>query len=111
MTNPLLSGAIGTFSGCAVFINDLMTRQVPHPRSLGRSRRRARLGHRQHYVTIPSQEVIRMPDGSLIMHSASWELLKLLKANATIDKPPGERPPTTGRVPQRPSLFGVTIPC
>ena len=52
-----------------------------------------------------------MPDGSLIMHSASWELLKLLKANATIDKPPGERPPTTGRVPQRPSLFGVTIPC
>lgn len=52
-----------------------------------------------------------MPDGSLIMHSASWELLKLLKANATIDKPPGERPPPTARARHQPFTFGVTPTC
>ncbi len=59
-----------------IITDDRMVKQVPHPRSLGRSRRRARLGHRQHYVTAPSRDVVRLPDGTMIMHSATWSLLK-----------------------------------
>lgn len=78
------------FNGCPVHLNPLLTERVPHPRSPARARRRALLGHRQHYRIMPSRQVIRMPDGTMVMHPAAWSALK-----ATIEKvktDPGARP-------------------
>lgn len=63
-----------------VITNPLLTEQVQYSRSLGRSARRARMGHRQHFATRPSMKAIKVGD-TLVMHPASYDAFKKMTAS------------------------------
>lgn len=66
----------GWLVGTPVWTNTLLVETVQHSRSPSRARRRARLGHRQHYRTQPSGKIIHLATGELVMHPAIFTLLK-----------------------------------
>jgi hypothetical protein len=65
-----------SLAGCRIVTSLLLTERVQHSRSPSRARRRARQGHRQHYVTRPSRDVYLLSNGSLVMHPATYEVFK-----------------------------------
>lgn len=72
------------FSGMIIRTNPLLTVTEPYPRSPARAKRRAALGHRQHYRTVPSSTVYQLPGGILIMHPAiADQLTAVIQAQAT----------------------------
>lgn len=68
--------AIQTYCGRKVMLNNFLVEQVDNPRSPGRAKRRARMGHRQHRITQPSRSVLAMADGTLVMHPETWNTLR-----------------------------------
>lgn len=67
-----------TFNGLKIVTNPLMVETVLHPRSPGRAKRRAAMGHRQHTITRPMRQAYKLPDGSLVMHPEMLEQLKAM---------------------------------
>lgn len=63
------------FGDLEVITNPLLTIIVQHSRSPGRAERRKRRGYRQHYVTRPSKEILKVGD-KLIMHPTTWALVR-----------------------------------
>jgi len=64
------------FCGVKVTTSAFLTERVLHARSPTRARRRELRGYPQHYVVRPRQDVLHMPDGSLVMHPATWAHLR-----------------------------------
>jgi hypothetical protein len=62
--------------GMRVVTNHFLVETVPHPRSPGRAARRAKRGHRQHYITRPMSKAFSLPDGTLAMHPLVWEQMQ-----------------------------------
>lgn len=62
---------LGTpIAGVRIVTSQLLTETVQHSRSPARAKRRAAMGHRQHYRTVPSSTAYRIGDGTLVMHPA-----------------------------------------
>lgn len=67
-----------TLMGFTVHLDASLTERVQHSRSPARARRRARLGHPQHFVTRPRNAVFRLGD-RLVMHPDTWIALAALE--------------------------------
>lgn len=69
--------------GTRIITSDLMVERVLYARSPSRSRRRAKRGFPQHYVTRPCRDVLKMPNGDMVMHPAvEIDLRKEIAAQA-----------------------------
>lgn len=66
-----------SFLGSPVVLNVLLTETVMHARSPARAKRRAARGprYRQHYITRGKREILRMPDGTFVMHPDVYDLM------------------------------------
>lgn len=67
-----------TMMGFIVHLDPSLTERVQHSRSPARARRRARLGHPQHFITRPRQAVFQLGD-RLVMHPDTWIALAALE--------------------------------
>lgn len=68
---------LGTpIAGVRIVTSLLLTETVQHSRSPARAKRRAAMGHRQHYRTVPSSTAYRIGDGTLVMHPARYAEIK-----------------------------------
>lgn len=65
-----------TLFSIPVVLSPLLTEAVLHPRSPGRSRRRAAMGHKQHTIQRPMRTALKMPDGALVMHPDTYAALR-----------------------------------
>ena len=63
-------------AGVRIITSALLTETVQHSRSPARAKRRAAMGHRQHYRTVPSSTAYRIGDGALVMHPAQAAAIK-----------------------------------
>lgn len=58
-----------------VYVSPLLVERRPWPRSPGRARRRARLGHRQHTKEVPRRTALVAGD-AIYVHPAMYEAIK-----------------------------------
>lgn len=72
----LKAAAAGSFSGFRIYTSTRLVKYVDFPRSLGRSARRRLMGHRQHFVTLPSPDVVRLGSDGLVMHPDTYETMR-----------------------------------
>lgn len=77
MSAPLRWGAY------EIHLNTMITKTVRNARSLGRSNRRARLGHRQHTIEVPGDPLLT--GNTIIMHPQTYERLKHVAAHAAAE--------------------------
>lgn len=65
-----------SFGGIRIVESPLLVERVLHAKSPSRAKRREKLGHPQHYITVPSSKAYFLPDGTAVMHPAMVVNLK-----------------------------------
>lgn len=69
-----------TLTGIRIIQSPPLTETVLYPRSPGRAARRIRRGFPQHYATRPRKDALRLPDGTVVMHPATYAALVAMVA-------------------------------
>jgi hypothetical protein len=71
------------FTGVPIYTSDFMVERAQHSRSPARAKRRARLGHPQHFVDRPRRDVLVTADGRMFCHPAVYhQILQEIRARA-----------------------------
>jgi hypothetical protein len=68
------------FGGVRIITNPLLFERVLYARSPSRAKRRAARGYPQHYADRPRKDAIRLPDGTLVMHPATYATFRAMIA-------------------------------
>lgn len=84
---------IDRINGIPIYINLFMTERWQYSRSPSRAKRRAAMGHRQHFADFPYPKVIQTAQG-LFMHPVVYDALKArLRSSPLVPHPGTGSPP------------------